>query len=103
MTTIVVLFNLKRDGDVADYEAWAKTVDIPNVRRLDGCSSFNVLRVQGLLNGSPDTPYQYVELIEITDMDTFKSSVSTEAAQQVAAQFREFADAPVFMVSESIE
>ena len=35
MTTIVVLFNLKRDADVADYEAWAKTVDIPNVRRLD--------------------------------------------------------------------
>ncbi len=102
MTTVVVLFNLKEGADVAAYETWANTVDIPNVRRLNGCGGFNVFRVQGLLNGSPDAPYQYVELIEIVDMETFKASVSTEAAQQVAAQFREFADAPVFMVSESI-
>ena len=103
MTTVVVLFNLKADADVTAYETWANTVDIPNVRRLDGCSGFNVLRVQGLLNGSPDAPYQYVELIEIDNMDTFKAAVSTEAAQQVAAQFREYADAPIFMVSESVE
>ena len=38
MTTIVVLFNLKPETVLEDYENWAQTVDIPNVRRLPGGS-----------------------------------------------------------------
>ena len=56
MTTIVVLFNLKEGVNRDEYEQWARTVDIPNVRRLNGCSGFEVLRSQGLLGGSPDAP-----------------------------------------------
>ena len=37
MTTIVVLFNLKDGVDQDEYEQWARTVDIPSVRRLNGC------------------------------------------------------------------
>jgi hypothetical protein len=55
------------------------------------------------LNGSPDAPYQYVELIEVSDMAAFKAAVGTPEMQQTAAQFREYADAPTFMLSESIE
>ena len=44
MTTIVVLFNLLPGVDAGEYEAWARDVDMPNVRRLPGCSGFNVLR-----------------------------------------------------------
>ena len=36
MTTIVVLFNLKAGANRETYEQWARDVDIPNVRRLDG-------------------------------------------------------------------
>ena len=102
MTTITVLFNLKPESDQAAYETWARTVDIPNVRRLTGCSGFNVLKVQGLLNGDP-APYDYVEIINVSDMAAFKSSVGTEAMQAVAAQFQAFAENPLFMVAESIE
>ena len=65
MTTVVVLFNLQEGVDPAEYEEWARTVDIPNVRRLSGCSGFEVLRTEGLMNGSPDAPFAYVELIHI--------------------------------------
>ena len=103
MTTIVVLFNLKEGVNREAYEKWARDVDIPNVRRLDGCSGFEVLRSEGLLNGSPDVPYAYVELIQVDDMDRFKAAVGTPIMQEVATQFREFADGATFMVTESIE
>ena len=103
MTTVVVLFNLQEGVDPAEYEEWARTVDIPNVRRLSGCSGFEVLRTQGLMNGSPDAPFAYVELIHIENMADFRSAVSVPEAQSVAAQFRTFAEGATFMVTESIE
>jgi len=57
MTTIIVLFNLRPDADLIAYENWARTIDIPNVRRLKGVSGFSVLKTNGLLSGSPDAPY----------------------------------------------
>ena len=103
MTTIVVLFNLKAGANRETYEQWARDVDIPNVRRLDGVGGFEVLRSEGLLGGSPDVPFAYVELIQIDDMDRFMSAVGTETMQKVAAQFRGFTDDATFMVTESIE
>jgi hypothetical protein len=103
MTTIIVLFNLRPDADLIAYENWARTIDIPNVRRLKGVSGFSVLKTNGLLSGSPDAPYQFVELIEISDMTAFKSAVGTPEMQEIAGQFREYAEDPIFMLSESIE
>ena len=103
MTTVVVLFNLQEGVDPADYEEWARAVDIPNVRRLHGCSGFEVLRTEGLLNGSPDAPLAYVWLIHIGNMADFRSAVSVPEAQAVAAQFRTYAEGATFMVTESIE
>jgi len=103
MSTIVVLFNLKTGVNRDEYEEWARSVDIPSVRRLPGCNSFNVLRGERLLDGSPSVPYAYVELIQVDDMTDFMTAVSAPAAQAVAAQFREFAEGATFMVTESIE
>jgi uncharacterized protein (TIGR02118 family) len=103
MSTIVVLFNLRSGVDRDEYEAWARSVDIPSVRRLKGCGGFDVLRSERLLDGSSAVPYAYVELIHVDDMDAFMSAVGAPAAQAVAAQFREFAEDATFMVSESIE
>ena len=50
-----------------------------------------------------DAPYSYVELIRVNRMDDFMAAVGAPAAQDVAAQFREFADGATFMVTESIE
>ena len=48
-------------------------------------------------------PYQYVEIIEINDPDGFAGDVSTDVMARVAAEFREFADNPVFMLSETVD
>lgn len=101
MTTLIVLFNLRADADADAYERWAAEVDMPTVRRLASCERFDVLRTSGTLAGDP-APYDYVELIEIQDFEGFKSEAAGDTVQQVAAQFREFADDPVFMISERL-
>jgi hypothetical protein len=101
MTTIVVLFNLHKSADVARYESWARDVDRPAVTRLKSVSSFEVLKSQGLLGGGT-APYQYCEIIGVQDLKQFGADVATAAMQTVAAQFQEFADKPLFILTEAL-
>lgn len=103
MTTLIVLFNLKEDADIASYETWAKNTDLPTVRGLANCERFDVYRTSNLLGKDDPAPYQYVECIDITDMTGFRQETQTEIMKSVAAEFRTFADNPMFMVSENIE
>ncbi len=103
MTTIVVLFNLKPGVSKTDYEAWAKSTDIPNVRGLKSISGFDVLRTTGLLGTEDASPYEYIEIITVKDMALFGEEVGTETMTKVAAEFQTVADAPQFIMTESIE
>jgi hypothetical protein len=60
-----------------------------------------VLRAGGLLSGAA-APYQYVELLELDSLDVFRGEVKSEVMQGVAREFRAYADAPLFIVTESI-
>ncbi|MEM9529918.1 MAG: REDY-like protein HapK [Pseudomonadota bacterium] len=102
MTTLVVLFNLKSDADRATYEAWAQSTDLPIVRDLTSVDAFDVYRTSGRLGTDDPAPYEYVEIIQVNDMETFGGEVKSETMQKVAAEFREFADAPCFMLSEAL-
>jgi hypothetical protein len=101
MTVVVVLFNLKEGVDAAEYESWARARDLPNVNALDSVERFRVLRTRGLMNGSP-APYQYVELIELQSLDGLRADVKSDLMQSVAQEFRRYADAPQFIVTESL-
>jgi hypothetical protein len=102
MPTIVVLFNLKPGASVADYEAWAKTKDIPTVTALNSVSDFRVLKMGNLLGTETASPYQYCELIEVPDMNTFFADLNNEAVQAGAKVFNEFAENPLFIVAEGL-
>ncbi len=101
MTTLIVLFRLADDSARQAYEEWAATTDLPTVRNLDSVDAFELYRVEGLLNGDP-APYQYVEIIDVSNMQRFGDEVATATMQQVASEFRTFADAPVFLKTEQI-
>ncbi|MFK8051453.1 MAG: REDY-like protein HapK [Woeseiaceae bacterium] len=103
MTTIVVLFNLKTDADSEAYEQWAIQSDLKTVRGLSAIDRFDVLRTNGILGQESAPPYQYIEILEVNDMSTFGTEVATETMRGIAAQFREFADSPMFITCQSIE
>ncbi|XQW83446.1 REDY-like protein HapK [Thalassotalea piscium] len=102
MTTIVVLFNLKKDASIEDYERWAVTTDLPTASALPSVDKFEVLKAEGVLMSEESSPYQYIELLVIGDMEQFGKDVSTDVMQKVAAQFQTFADNPLFIMTSKI-
>ncbi len=103
MPTLIVLFNLKnKDTAAQQYEEWAKTIDVPTVKRLGSVDDFRLFRCGNLLGSDQPAPYQYCEVIEVNNMEGLFADIGTETMQQVAAQFQSFADNPVFIVAEQI-
>ena len=103
MATLIVLFNLKSDVSKEAYEDWAKTTDLKIVRGLKSIDSFEVFESQSLLGNEANPPYQYVEVLQVNDMDVFGAETSTDVMGEVAQQFQSFADDPLFMLTENIE
>ncbi|MEH0194659.1 REDY-like protein HapK [Caulobacter zeae] len=101
VTRIVALFNLKPGVSVADYEAWAKERDLPTVNGLKSIDKFEVFRSAALLGTDAAPPYQYVEIIDVADMDAFGADVATETMQAIAAEFQALADT-TFIVTEKV-
>lgn len=101
-TKIVALFNLKPGTTAEDYEAWAKATDLPTVNGLKSVDKFEVFRSAGLLGSEDKPPYQYLEIIDVKDMDAFGGDVGSETMQKVAGEFQSMADDLVFILTEQI-
>ncbi len=99
---IICLFNLKPGVDPASYEAWARNGDIPAVNALGSVTSFTVHKATGLFGSDAKPPYDYVEVIDITGIDSFVADVTTPEFQALAAPFRDFADDPIFILTEDL-
>lgn len=102
MTTIVVLFNLKKDVNVTEYEQWAKETDLPTASSLPSVDQFEVLRTEGLIMSEDNAPYQYIEILKINSMEQFGTDVSSEVMQKVAQEFQSFADNPLFISTSNL-
>lgn len=100
-TRIIVLLNLKPGVSVADYETFAREQDIPACNSLESIDQFEIYQSTGLFRSDAPAPYQYVEIIDIADMELFGKEAATERMQAVAAKFRGMAD-PIFIVTEKL-
>ncbi|MEM7284106.1 MAG: REDY-like protein HapK, partial [Pseudomonadota bacterium] len=73
------------------------------VRNLPSIDGFRVFKTSGMLGNDHKPPYEYVEMIDVNNMDTFSQDVGTQTMQQVAAEFQSFADNPMFILSDDLE
>jgi hypothetical protein len=101
MTTIIVLFNLKAGTSVAEYEKFARELDIPQVNRLPSVASFEVLKAQGLMGGGA-APYEYIEVLRVRDLEQLGKDVQSPIMRQVVATFRSLAQNPQFIVTSAL-
>ncbi len=100
---IIVLFNLKPGVAAADYEAWAKSRDIPGVRSLPSIDEFTVHRTTGLLGSDGKPPFDYVEILDVADMEGFWKDIANDTSTEIAREFRELvAGEPAFMLTEEL-
>jgi hypothetical protein len=54
------------------------------------------------LLGGGASPYQYVEILRLRSLPELRIQTKSETIQRVAREFRQFADAPIFIVTESL-
>lgn len=101
-TRIIVLLNLKPGKNNKDYEVWAKKTDLPTVNALRSVEKFRVFATISLLGSEAKPPYDYIEVLDVTDMDIFGKEVATATMQRVASEFQDWAD-PVFILTRDIE
>lgn len=91
-TRIIALFNLKPGIDRATYEEWARTTDLPTVNGLPSITEFAVFRTVVTIGSEVPPPYQYIEVIDVADMEQFGRDIAAETMQTIAAQFQDMAD-----------
>ena len=99
---IICLFNLKPGASATDYEAWARGMDIPGVNALSSVYDYTVHRATGLFGSEAKSPYDYVEVIDITNLDHFIADVSDPEFQNIIAGFGQFTDNPMFILTEDL-
>lgn len=101
VTRVIACFNLKKGTTAAQYESWARTVDIPTVNGLPSIERFTVHKTTSVLGADAPAPYQYFEIIDVKDMAMFGRDVASPEMHKIAATFREMADV-VFMTTEEV-
>jgi uncharacterized protein (TIGR02118 family) len=100
MAALIVLFNLKNESDRQAYEHWARTTDVPTVKKLGSVDDFKVYRLNAVMGAETPPPYQYCEVIAINDMNMLGQEVASDTMRKVAAEFQAFADNPIFIIAE---
>jgi len=98
MAIMVVLFNLKPGVSPEAYERWARETDVPSVNALASVERFRVYRSLGLLGSEAKSPYAYMELVEIADLDKLAHDAATERMREITAQFQTMADNPIWIL-----
>ena len=102
MPALIVMFNLKDGVTEEDYEAWAKSADLPTVRGHKGVDGFDLYRANNMFRSDDAAPYRYIEVIEINDLDQFNQDVASDIQKPISAKFGEIADSPVAMLCDKI-
>jgi REDY-like protein HapK len=90
MAQRVFFLNRLKDGvDPADYEGFVRDVDYPFARSLPTIRSYVVTRLDGLFSGG-EAPYDYLEVVEITELDEYRRSLDPAGDPAVAAFVEEW-------------
>jgi len=100
MTRIIVLVTLKPGKIRAEYEAWAASTDLPIVNALGSVDNFALYEATGLFGGGKP-PYDYIEILDVNDMDAFGRDVSTAEMARIAAAFQEWST-PIFILTRQV-
>ena len=97
MPTMVVLVQLKRGVEPADYERWVLESYAPAVRELPSVSDWHNHRVTGLLGSDGDPPYGYVVTLQVDDLEELGRDMSGEEMRRLLAELHEYAEVTQLM------
>ena len=105
MAQRVFFLNTLREGvEHEDYERWVREVDYPLARSLPTIRSYIVTRLDGHLQEEGKPPYDYLEVIDITDLDEYRASLAGgPEIEEFFKQWSSFVGESVAVFGEVIE
>lgn len=86
MPVVFFLNKLRAGVRHEDYERWVREVDYPTARALTTIRSYVVARTQATLEGDP-SPYDYVERVEILNIDDYRSQLADPSMADFSRQW----------------
>jgi len=73
---IFFLTKIKDKSRRSEYETWVREVDVPTVMGWSCVSNYRVVRLEGeVFAGTPVPDYDYIEIMEVSDIDDYKKSL----------------------------
>ena len=100
---VFFLNRLRESADRAEYEAWIRRVDYPVARAQDAIRSYTVTRIDGTLTGEGESPYDYLEVIEISDLDAYRALGDLPEFRQLLEEWSGYVGDAVLVHGEVIE
>jgi hypothetical protein len=100
---VFFLNRLHPHADAGEYEAWIRRVDYPIARAQGAIRSYTVTRIEGTLDGKGVSPYDYLEVIEITDLDAYRALGERPEFEQLLREWSEYVEEAVMVYGEEIE
>jgi aryl-alcohol dehydrogenase-like predicted oxidoreductase len=94
MASAFFTYKLKTGVTPETYEKWIVEFDYPHVQKMAGVIlSQRIYRVKGTVFGGGEPPYDYVEVIEFTNLDDYLHLLKTNPnAQAIAAQVPKYVE-----------
>ena len=101
-----VITTLKRGVEPAAYERWLREYDYKVAKTLPSIASYKTHRIEGPIHGAETAGWNYIERIEIRDMEQYQKDLASPAGQELLRQLYEhYLERPrnVFFTTEPIE
>ena len=100
-----VITTLKPGVKREDYERWLREYDYVVAKKLPSIVSYRTHRIEGPINGAETAGWNYIERIEIRDVDQDQRDMASPAGQELIRQLYEhYLERPknIFFWSEEI-
>ncbi len=102
----VFFLNKLREGVTpAEYERWAREVGYPFARSITSIDDFVIARLDATLDGGGSPPYDFIEVVEVADLQAYKADLSTDRPEIQAfdEEWLKYVGEAVAVIGEVIE
>jgi REDY-like protein HapK len=91
MSSVFWFSKLKAGAEAQAYERWVQQTDYRLAQEITCILHYRVHRIAGLVDGQGRPPFDYIEVLEVTDIDEYRSAMNGHPAiRQIVAEIGEF-------------
>ncbi|HMK09930.1 MAG TPA: hypothetical protein VK449_12950 [Anaerolineales bacterium] len=91
MTSVFWFSRLKPGVDPQAYERWVRETDYRLARGLACLEHYRVHKLMGPMEGEGRPPYDYIEVLQVRDLDEYRDALRHDPAlQQIVGEIGQF-------------